>query len=494
MNILEKAIDLFSPEWAYKRAVYRKAKREYEAAKVDRYTDTWMPITGDTENLEKGERQLIMARGRYLEKNSDVALGGVKLVVNNAVGTGIRPQARTDAESLNEKIEKAWEQWTQPENCDITGQQTFYEMQQMALRRKIVDGEAFVKKVSRKRDGIPFELQFISPDLLDTSLTYAPKTSNIIRSGIELDDYLKPLAYWIIKKSPDGYLTFDSDRYPADGILHLWTKEYPDQIRGISDLVTSMRRIKDTDDYIFAEQIAARIAASFAVFITNSIPPTRLGRQMDGNKKPLNNIAPGMVYELENGQSIQTANPSRNPSQIEGFVNVEQRITARGQGLSYEAFTGDYSKSSFSAARQGQTQDMKTYVGVQKWVVSHFCKPVYESFMDAAVMSGALVIRDYWSNREKYLACDWIAPGWDWIDPQKEASADIMKLKNAGMTLSDWCASRGKDWRTQLKQMAVEKAEAESLGLKLSIHTPETVQAAEANHSENDDKETENGE
>lgn len=72
---------------------------------------------------------------------------------------------------------------------------------------------------------------------------------------------------------------------------------------------------------------------------------------------------------------------------------------------------------------------MKTYVGVQKWVVSHFCKPVYESFMDAAVMSGVLTIRDYWSNR-KYLACDWIAPGWDWIDPQKEASADILKLKN----------------------------------------------------------------
>ena len=52
------------------------------------------------------------------------------------------------------------------------------------------------------------------------------------------------------------------------------------------------------------------------------------------------------------------------------------------------------------------------------------------------------------------------------------------------MTLSDWCASRGKDWRTQLKQMASEKEYAESLGLVLAIHKPETVQAAEANHPE----------
>lgn len=484
MNFLDKAISLFSPKWAYERAAYRSALGQYEAAKVDRFTDTWMPVTGDTENLERGERQLIMSRARYMEKNSDVALGGVKLVVKNAVGTGIRPQARTSDEALNERIEKVWELWTRPENCDITGQQTFYEMQRMVLRRKIIDGEIFVKKITRKNKEIPFELQFISPDLLDTSMTYAPKTAHIIRSGVELDDYLKPLAYWIVKKSPDGYLTLESERYPAKGILHLWTKEYPDQIRGISDLVTSMRRIKDTDDYIYAEQIAARIAASFAVFITNSIPPNRLGRMEDGNKKPLRNIAPGMVYELENGQSIQTANPSRNPSQVEGFVNVEQRIAASGQGVSYEAFTGDYSKATFAAARQGHMQDRKTYQAVQQWVIDHFCKPVWDSFMDAAVMSGMLPISDYWQKRETYTACEWITPGWDWIDPQKEASADLLKLQNAGMTLSDWCASRGKDWRSQLKQMATEKAVAESYNLKLAIHTPETVQAAEANHPE----------
>lgn len=486
MNILDKAISAISPKWAYERMAYREAARQYEASKVDRFTDTWMPVTGDTENLERGERNIIMARARYLENNSDVALGAVKLIIKNAVGTGIRPQARTSDEALNEKIEKAWNEWARPENCDITGQQTFYEMQAMALRRKIVDGESFVKKVTAPGKDIPFELQFISPELLDTTITYAPGTSNIIRSGVELNDFLKPLAYWIIRKSPDGYLTFDSERYPADGIIHLWAKKYPDQIRGISDLVTSIRRIKDTDDYIYAEQIAARIAASFAVFITNSIPPTRLGRVQDGNKKPLRNIAPGMVYELENGQSIQTANPSRNPSQIEGFVNVEQRITAGGQGVSYEAFTGDYSKASFAAARQGHMQDRKTYQGVQQWVIDHFCTPVWDAFMDAAVIGGVLNIRDYWQRRKEYTACEWIAPGWDWIDPQKEANADILKLQNAGMTLSDWCASRGKDWRTQLKQMAAEKEAAESLGLELAIHTPESVQAAEANHQKED--------
>ena len=36
----------------------------------------------------------------------------------------------------------------------------------------------------------------------------------------------------------------------------------------------------------------------------------------------------------------------------------------------------------------------------------------------------------------------------------------------------------------QLEQMALEKETAEAMGLKLSVHTPITVQAAQSNHVE----------
>ena len=79
---------------------------------------------------------------------------------------------------------------------------------------------------------------------------------------------------------------------------------------------------------------------------------------------------------------------------------------------------------------------------------------------------------------------DWVAPGWTWIDPEKEVNADIMAIRNGGKTLAQWCAERGYDWREQLEQMALEKKTAEELGLILSVHTPESVQAAESNHKE----------
>ena len=267
MNIIDKVISVISPQWAYERVAYREYLKAYEAGEVNRFNDTWMPINADTENTDKNERDLIKARARYLERNSDIAGAAIGGIVRNVVGTGIKPQARTGNEKLNNQLELLWKEWVKHTSCDITMQQTFYELQAMLLKRKIVDGEILIRLVIDKKAKIPFKLQVIKSDLLDSYIMNAPKTNNIIRSGIELDDYLRPLAYWIQRKSPDGYVTYESERIPANQIIHLWIKSNPDQIRGVSDLAPVIKRLKDMQDFLDAETVAAKIAACFSVFI-----------------------------------------------------------------------------------------------------------------------------------------------------------------------------------------------------------------------------------
>ena len=149
----------------------------------------------------------------------------------------------------------------------------------------------------------------------------------------------------------------------------------------------------------------------------------------------------------------------------------------------------DFTKSSFSAARQGMLEDRKTFEPIQQYLETHLCQKVYEEFMDAAVIAGRLSIRDYWENRRTYTRAEWIAPGWSWIDPEKEVNADIKAMASGGKTLAQWCAERGYDWREQLQQMALEKSTAEKLGLILPVHTPESVQAAESNHVDKEEEE-----
>lgn len=486
IKILEKAIAAISPQWACNRAFYAENLRAYEAGEVTRFNDGWVPIDGDTENADKTQRDLVKARARYLENNSDIAGAAVGGIVRNVVGTGIKPQARTGDERLNKEIESLWKEWTRPENCDITGQQTFEEMQAMLLRRKIVDGEILVKKVIDKNGRFPLKLQVIKSDLLSQYMLRAPKTNNVIRSGIELDDHLRPLAYWIDKKTPDGYTEYDPTRVRADEIIHLWTRSQPDQIRGMSDLTPIIKRLKDTQDYLDAETVAAKIAACFSVFITTQTgaPGTigRIGNTKDAENKRLQSIRPGMIKYLAPGESVTTANPSRGIASAKDYVSIQERLAGAGLGLSYELMSRDFNSSSFSAARQGMLEDRKTFEPIQQFLSAHLCMPIYREWLDTCVLAGVLDIPDYFSNREAYQTVEWVTPGWSWIDPQKEVNADISAIQNGGKTLSQWCAERGYDWREQLEQMALEKETAESLGLKLAVHTPISVQAAMSNH------------
>lgn len=483
LNVFERIIAAVSPEWAVRRAAYREYWRSYEAGEVNRFNDDWTPVNADTENTDKIQRDLIKARARYLENNSDIAAAAVEAIVRNVIGTGIKPQARTPSEELNTAIESLWMKWTRPENCDITEQQGFYELQALLLRRQIYDGEIFVKKVYDRNAKIPLKLQIIKSDLLSQYLLYAPGTRNIIRSGVELDDHLKPLAYWIDKKSPDGYVLYDPDRVPAQEVIHLWTRTQPDQIRGMSYLAPIIKRVKDTQDYLDAETMAARIAACFSIFVKTEAG-TGIGRlaKKDQEGKPVQRVRPGMITYLAPGESIDTANPSRSVTNAKDFVGVQQRLAGAGMGLSYELMSRDFTKSSFSAARQGMLEDLKTFKPIQDYIATHLCQPIYEEFLDAAVLSGRLDIPDYFGRRDEYTAADWIRPGQSWIDPSSEVSADVKAIQNGGKTMAQWCAERGYDWREQLNQMALEKKTAESLGLILPIHTPESVQAAESNH------------
>lgn len=455
--LIEKAIAAISPRWACSRAFYAESLRAYEAGEVTRFNDGWIPINEDTENTDKTQRDLIKARARYLERNSDIAGAAVGGIVRNVVGTGIKPQARTGDEALNRRIETLWREWTAAENCDITGQQTFEELQAMLLRRKIVDGEILIKKVVARKGRHPLKLQVIKSDLLSSFMIYAPKTNNVIRSGVELDDYLRPLAYWIDRKSPDGYVEYNPGRVPAAQVIHLWSRSQPDQIRGISDLAPIIKRLKDTQDYLDAETLTARIAACFSVFVTTQTGapnmPGRVGvNRGDPEGKRLKSIRPGMVNYLAPGESIETANPSRGLANARDYVAIQERLAGAGLGLSYELMSRDFNTSSFSSARQGMLEDRKTFEPIQNFMAAHLCDPIYREWMDLCVMAGSLDIPDYFEHRAAYQNVEWVTPGWSWIDPAKEVQADIAAIQNGGKTLAQWCVERGYDWRERLSR------------------------------------------
>jgi lambda family phage portal protein len=469
-NILDKFINFFNPKAGYERISWRNS---YNAGDTGRLNGGWGVTSQYAEQKMQASRDNIRARARHAEDNSDIAEGIIGALERNVVGTGIKLQAKVvnnkgqEDEILNQEIERLWKIWTRAKNCDVTGQQSFVEMQAMAIRRIIVDGGViFIKNII---DG-QFVLQIRSVDNLDSSYNTVPQASkNRIINGVELNKYNKPVAYYIKTVGPDGYWDGKSEAIKADRVMFLYRKKLPSQIREISELTKTLKRLNDVDNYIEAVGVKERILACLSVFI-KKMTPGGIGR---GTVDTTTNyaqtkLAPGMITHLNPGDEVQTVNPSGQSSDTAKMIQTQQRLSGAGQGLSYESTSRDYSQTNYSSARQGLIEDQTTFRMWQNFLKEHLLIEVYESFLENAILQGKIRLLNYFANKEKYLNHEWQMPGWAWIDPLKEAKANELALNTGQTTLAIIAAGRGLDWRDLAQQRAKEKEYMEALGLSLN--------------------------
>lgn len=481
VNALDRTIAAVSPKWGYSRLAWRESLRSYDAGNQNRLNTNWTTVNGTAEQTNGAHRDVLRARARDLERNSDILESLISPFERNVIGTGIMAQAKvmnedgSENEALNDQIEELWKEWCHARNCDISGTQCFDEFQTMAIRRKKVDGGIIFIKCYTNDGIVPFCLQAKEVDELDTSYSLVKtKEGNRVISGIEVNQYNKPVAYYFKQYSPDGYWTGSTERIEANRVIYLFSKKRPSQVREITELARTMPVIKEVNEFVEAISVKERILACLSVFIKKMTPSTgSFGRNPVVDKKsgyPVKTISPGMIHELQPGDDVTTVNPSGQSSNAKEFIMTQQRIAGAGQGLSYEAASRDMSQVNYSSARQGLLEDQRTYQMEQKYLIDHFCQEVYTEFIISAVLSGKLTIKDFWANKRKYLKHEWITPGWSWIDPLKEVKANQFALESGMDTLSNICGSRGLDWKEVMKQRAKEKTFEEEL---FAVEEPE---------------------
>ena len=479
-NWLDKTIGFVNPRSEYERLAWRNALSGYDSASYSRPNSGWTVVNSPAEQVNQTQRHIIRARARDLERNSDIAEAIISNLERNVVGSGIKVQPKviktdgTEDEVLNIQIETLWKNWCRARNCDITGQQSFVEMQRMIVRRKTVDGGIFFIKAYTPGGTVPFCLQAREVDEIDSSIyTVTAPGKNRIINGVEMDQYNKPVAYWIKTITPDGLWLGQSERIIADKIIFLFKKQRPSQTREMSQLARTANRVRDINEYVEALSVKERILACLAVFIKKAIPGS-MGRSISSNIDPKSGyqtktLAPGMIEQLQPGDDVSVVSPSGQSSNAKDFIAIQQRLAGAGQGLSYEAASRDMSQVNYSSARQGLLEDQRTYSIEQQELVDHFGYEVYTEFIISAVLSGKLDIKDFWTNKERYLRHEWVMPGWSWIDPLKEVRANSEALATGQTTYAQICASSGQDWRQTFDQLAKEQKYAQDLGITLGV-------------------------
>lgn len=460
MNVLDRAIAWISPESAYRRIGYRRAvdeMRSYDAAADDHLNAGWRAVNAKAEVTDGMFRDTIRSRSRDLERNSDVLESVILAFERNVVGGGFKLQAKTDNEELNTQIEELFKLWSRPKNCDVTQQQSFNEIVQMIVRRKKVDGGILV--VMRYIDDgvVPLSLQLYEVDDLD-SMVQSSSGKRIV-NGIEYNEYNRPIAYYLKQYDPYGNYVGTSERVEARHVLFLFQKKRPSQLREMSELSSTLPRVRDMNQFMEAVSVKERVAALLAVLIKRVIPGgTGLGRGTPEKRSGYNGkmLSPGMIMELNPGDDVHVVQPPAQAANSAEFIRLQQRLSGSSQGISYEVAARDMSQVNYSSARQGLNEDQKTYLMQQQYLIDHYFIPIYEAFIESAILAGKLSIKDFHSKKEAYLKHEWIAPGMKWIDPLKEANANKVALETNQTTLAEIAGSTGNDWREIIDQRAKE--------------------------------------
>lgn len=486
MDAIGKILSVLSPQKAYERHLWKEAldaARGYDAAGYGRLNAGWRVHNESAEMTDRHSRDVIRARARDLERNSDIAQAILYAYKRNVVGKGYTLRAKTGNDDLNDRIEKAWREWCKARNCDVTGEQSFNQMLRMAVDRKKIDGGILF--IFRYTEGgvVPFKLQPMEVDELDISRTTPKYKGNRVVGGVEYNPFRRPVGYWIRQYDIEGWQLMDPVFIEAKDVCFFKQKKRPSQLREVSDMAPTITRIRDTNEFITAVSVKERIAACLAVFVKRALPSGGYGRGKGASENVWadyegKKLTPGMIQSLGAGDDIEVVDPKNAGSDATAFLKTQQGLIAAGQGLSYEAVSRDLRGATYSSARQNAIEDESTYTEEVE-LLMEFMSEVYEAFVISGYLTGLFDMPGFWDNKAVFLDHSWVKAPKRWIDPYKESNANKIALQTGQKTFQDVCAEQGKDWKEAIDETVEVLEYGRKAGLEMGgvIFGPGTTAA-----------------
>lgn len=474
-------------DWFQKKEKKEVTTRSYKGAVYDRLSADWITSGASADSEIITALKPLRNRSRDLCRNNDYAKGAVRTIVNNVIGKGVtlqsqvkRQRASDYDDRINTMIEEAWLDWGKAKYCHTAGKLGFTDIERLIVRSLVESGEVLVRIVRKSFGGspVPISLEVIESDQLcdDHSLGYSGL--NLIRLGVEVNEWQRPQAYWLYQNHPGDYQFGHSYaggrliRVPADEIIHLFLCDRPGQTRGIPWFHAALMRLRHVGGYEEAELVAARAQANVMGFIQT--PDGDLIAQGVDNNQRQKYLSPGAIEVLAPGETFEGFAPTRPNTGFDPFIRMMLRGVAASLGLSYESLSRDFTNTSYSSARTSVQEERDNYQIIQDWVISNFHQKVFEVWLEAAVMSGSLPLPKYEVMPSFYHKQKWTPRGWQWVDPQNEVAANKEAIKAGFTSLSQVVARTGGSVEDVLMARKRELDLAKSLGLSFDTTIADT--------------------
>lgn len=472
-SIITKTIALVSPSTAREYANNHQILRAYEAAKTNGINRKFgARQTSGAQEIQESWRTVTDRVRQLVRDNSHVA-GMVRRFTAGLIGEGSwpRPKILKNKNSgnfdfnvkLNSEILKRWEPWAL---SACANGDSVYQLQRLCASTFFIDGGILVRRIIKKRKLL---LEPIEIDRLDTNKDSDAMNVRIV-GGKELDEYNKPVAYWIKSRFPSEK-DVQSVRVPASEIIDLYDRDRASSVGGISRLVSCVLNFHNIGKFRSDTMSLARTALGFGIFVETEFPDDFFGATAEGTDeqgREYDYVTPGGVHYMRPGEKITSVKPESPTAQYEPFLRAELRSASVGAGMSYEAVSNDGSQTNFSGTRQmllfERAMMRYTFAIFEEKLYSQ----IYRWFIEFEQSFGKppLTMPGYDENPHHFLRCSWSRPKTEWVDPLKDAKAAKEEIEMGVNTLTEFCETQGRDIEEVVQTRKYENELFAAAGLK----------------------------
>lgn len=463
----------------------------YDAAGRGRRMASWNPPSSGPNVAINSGMQILRDRSSDTVRND---WSGTSIVQNwstTLIGIAITPRfRRVKSKPRRQELTDLFVDFVKQADADCV--LDLYGMQTLAVRSWIERGEMFARRRYRSADdnlAVPMQVQLLEADMVpnfDATTFGGMPVGNQIKSGIEINRRGKIVAYWVHKNHPgDGAMTVggtpnsgDLVRVLAQDMLHMFEPKRIGVRRGVPEMSPILPRLRNVNDFEDVTLERQKIANLFVAFISRSLPaidPTDpnsvaaalsgLDVPLDDGGNPLQPMKPGLLQELDDGQSVTFANPPEPATNYSDYMRTSHLGTAAGVGMPYELMSGDIRGVSDRALRVVMNE-YRRFASQRQWqiVIPMFCQRIIEWFADAAVLAGKITLDEV----ADVIRVEHAPHGWEYLHPVQDVQGKALEVQNGFRSRSSVVSESGDDPEVVDQERADDAARERDLGLPVT--------------------------
>ncbi|MVO14816.1 phage portal protein [Parasedimentitalea huanghaiensis] len=489
-----------APEMALRREIARTKLDLLRSRRVDRQASagSYAPVGGgrrsqefyrngrDAQGAMQGARMPLAFIARDMLRNNPRVVRANNLFSGYAIGAGIRPvveMVSAEASQNKKRIEGLIEDHLLTTAIDADGNSTLFGLQSLSMKTIPTSGEVLLRRrLRRSKDGLPlpFQIQCLETDYLTTNRDTGQGTNGRrIEDGIEYGPTGKSEFFHLHTEHPGSvYGGGNVRRVAAEHIAHAFMVDRPGQKRGISWYTPVMPELMDIHKFMQGTLKRQEVAAMFAGILR------RVGSDddPDGDSSDfLSEIEAGGILELDAGDELDWNEPP-SAMDAEPVVRLIDRLIASGLMLTYEGFTGDYSRVNYSSGRMGRMdQDPIVSFWQQELMIAKQMSRVGDWFKEAVHFKTGIDPTEY--------RLKWTAPRRPVVDPTKDYPALNKKVRSGFASRQSVIREAGEDPARVQREIEEDNANADDSDAVFDSD-PRKTTASGAQHSNTDSKET----